>query len=132
MHMEIGGVTDKFAHQVIDRRHQQVAALAQFGIEPLAATTGYGKITRHGETLDEMLAVGKAEGAIHDVSRYVRVKERDYRTKSEQNSMIFAGLCWIFFAPALPDVGLDDGFELLGDICPAQGRDFHPIDIDRS
>jgi hypothetical protein len=93
MHMEIGGIADKLPHQIIDRRHQHVAPLAQLGIGTLAAATGYGKIARNGETLDEMLAIGKAEGAIHDIS------PGDKRAVIEQIGNIFQ---WFWHALDFP------------------------------
>jgi hypothetical protein len=65
MNVKICGIADKLAHQVIDRRYQQIAPFAQSGIGALAMSAGDGEIARDGETLNEMLAVGKAEGAIH-------------------------------------------------------------------
>src|SRR5689334_4227406 len=58
------------------------------------------------------------------------MKERDIRTKDEQNSMAFAGMRRFFLAPALLYVSFDDGFELICNVGAPQGRDFLTIDID--
>ena len=55
--MKIGGITDQLTHQIIDRRYQHVAALAQIGIGAFAAAASNGEIARDRKALNEMLTV---------------------------------------------------------------------------
>src|SRR5437868_81624 len=131
LNMKIGGITDQFAHQVIDRGYQHIATLAEFRIGPLAPRAGNRKIAHNGQALHEMLAVGKAEGTGHEGASLhdgwgSGTIER-IRNKVQSQSPAGDGL---WRAPTLLNVIFDNEFELVADVGAAQRGDLFAVDID--